>query len=93
VSRAGVGALGSVPRGKQLLQFGQELGLVIEGDPTAPHLINSFADVTYFGLDATHGRRFYVCRTNLRGADFEPLDGNDELMVDVGNTTSRIRAD
>ncbi len=50
------------------------------------------ADVTYFGLDDSHGGGFYVSRTDFRGAHFEPLDGHDELVIDLGNATLRIRA-
>jgi hypothetical protein len=58
------GRLAKYPEGKQLLQFGQELGLVIEGDPAAPNVIDSFAK-----------RNFGVARVSWQWRD--PIDTPD----------------
>jgi hypothetical protein len=50
------------------------------------------ADVTYFGLDDSHGRGFYVSRSDFGAARYEPSDGHDALAIDLGNTILRIRA-
>ncbi len=49
------------------------------------------AEVTYFGLDDSHGRGFYVSGIDFRGARYEPLDGHDALAVDLGNVILHIR--
>jgi hypothetical protein len=44
------GRVAKYPEGKTLLQFGQELGLVIEGNPTDPPVIDAFAK-RHFGVE------------------------------------------
>jgi hypothetical protein len=48
--------------------------------------------VTYFGLDDSHGRGFYIARTDFRAARYEPGDGHDVLAIELGNATLRVRA-
>jgi len=50
------------------------------------------AEVTYFGLDDSHGRGFYVSAADFRGAHYEPLEGHDALVLDLGNIVLRVWA-